>query len=159
MFRSYSILRIGVLAVLITFAAGWTVSSARAAEGPSAPVTLRCEYLKNPVGIDVRQPRFGWVLHHTERAQRQSAYQVLVASSPELLSQNKGDQWDSGKADSDNSTQVVYSGKALESDHSYWWKVRYWDRNGIASEYSQAASFDTGLFSADDWKGQWIGGA
>jgi alpha-L-rhamnosidase len=159
MFRSYSILRIGILAVLITFAAGWAVSSARAAEGPSAPVTLRCEYLKNPVGVDVRQPRFGWVLHHTERAQRQSAYQVLVASSPELLSQDKGDQWDSGKAETDNSTQVVYGGKALESDHSYWWKVRYWDRNGVASEYSQAASFDTGLFSAEDWKGQWIGGA
>ena len=61
-----------------------------AAEGPLPPTSLRCEYLKNPVGIDVRQPRFAWVLRHTERAQMQSAYQVLVASSPELLSPEQG---------------------------------------------------------------------
>ena len=89
----------------------------------------------------------------------QSAYQVLVASSPELLAQNKGDQWDSGKTASDDSTQVVYNGKPLESDHSYWWKVRYWDKDGNASDYSHPASFDVALLSADDWKGQWIGGA
>jgi alpha-L-rhamnosidase len=111
------------------------------------------------VGIDVRQPRFAWVDRHTGRAQSQSAFQLLVASSPELLAQNKGDQWDTGKTASDDPTQVVYNGKPLESDHSYWWKVRYWDKDGNASEYSQSASFDVALFSADDWKGQWIGGA
>ena len=153
------ILRIVAVAALLALAAGWAVPSARAAEGPLAPVNLRCEYLKNPVGIDVRQPRFAWVLRHTERAQMQSAYQVLVASSPELLAQNKGDQWDSGKTASDDSTQVVYNGKPLESDHSYWWKVRYWDKDGNASDYSHPASFDVALLSADEWKGQWIGGA
>ena len=159
MLRSYSILRVAAIAVLLALTAVRAVPSVRAAEGPLAPVNLRCEYLKNPVGIDVRQPRFAWVLRHTERAQVQSAYQVLVASSPELLAQDKGDQWDSGKTASDDSTQVVYNGKALESDHSYWWKVRYWDKDGNASDYSQPASFDVALLSADDWKGQWIGGA
>ncbi|MGD1100690.1 MAG: family 78 glycoside hydrolase catalytic domain [Terriglobia bacterium] len=159
MFRSYSFLRVFAVAALLALAAVWAVPLVRAAEGPLAPVNLRCEYLKNPVGIDVRQPRFAWVLHHTERAQVQSAYQVLVASTPESLAQNKGDAWDSGKAASDDSTQVVYNGKPLESDHSYWWKVRYWDKGGNASDYSQPASFDVGLLSADDWKGQWIGGA
>src|SRR5208283_1421041 len=105
------------------------------------------------------QPRFAWVDRHTERGQLQSAYQLLVASSPELLSQNKGDQWDSGKTASDDSTQVVYSGKPLESDHSYWWKVRYWDKDGNASDYSHPASFDVALLAAGDWKGEWIGGA
>jgi alpha-L-rhamnosidase len=132
---------------------------ARAAEAPLAPSNLRCEYLTNPVGIDVRQPRFAWVDRHTGRAQVQSAYQVLVASSPELLVQNKGDQWDSGKVASDDPAQVVYNGKPLESDHSYWWKVRWWDKDGSASDYSQPASFEVALLSAGDWKGQWIGGA
>jgi alpha-L-rhamnosidase len=159
MSRSYSNLKILVFASLLALTAGWADSSLRAAEGPLAPVNLRCEYLKNPVGIDVRQPRFAWVLSHTERAQVQSAYQVLVASSPEALIENKGDVWDSGKTVSDDSTQVVYNGKPLETDHSYWWKVRYWDKDGNASDYSQPASFDVGLLSADDWKGQWIGGA
>jgi len=159
MLRSYSILRVAAIVVLLALAVGWAVPSVRAAEGPLAPVTLRCEYLHNPVGIDVRLPRFAWVLHHTERAQVQSAYQVLVASSPELLAQDKGDQWDSGKTASDDSTQVVYNGKPLESDHSYWWKVRYWDKEGNASDYSQPASFDVALLSRSEWKGQWIGGA
>ena len=157
--RSYSIFKIVVVAVLLALPTNWVVPSVRAAEGPLAPVNLRCEYLKNPVGIDVRQPRFAWVLRHTERAQMQSAYQLLVASRPELLAQNKGDQWDNGKTLSDDSTQVVYKGKPLESGHSYWWKVRYWDKDGNASEYSHPASFEVGLLSAEEWKGQWMGGA
>ena len=159
MFRPFSILRIIAVVVLLALAVGLAVPSVLAAEGPLAPVNLRCEYLTNPLGIDVRQPRFAWVLRHTDRAQVQSAYQVLVASTPELLAQNKGDQWDSGQAASDDSTQVVYKGKPLESDHSYWWKVRYWDKDGKASDYSRPASFGVALLSPDEWKGKWIGGA
>ncbi len=157
--NSNSIIKIMAVAALLALPAVGAIPLARAAEGPLPPGNLRCEYLKNPVGIDVRQPRFAWVLRHTERAQIQSAYQVLVASSPEPLVQNKGDQWDSGKTASDDSTQVVYKGKPLESDHSYWWKVRYWDKDGNASDYSHPASFDVALLSRDEWKGQWIGGA
>ncbi len=151
-----SLIWIGAVVVTSTLAA---VRPVRAAEGPLAPVNLRCEYLHNPVGIDVKQPRFAWVLLHTGRAQTQSAYQVLVASSPELLEHDKGDQWDSGKVASDDSTQVIYNGKPLESDHPYWWKVRYWDKDGNASDYSRPASFDVALLAADEWKGEWIGGA
>src|SRR5581483_5318738 len=136
-----------------------TLDSALAAGGPAAPSNLRCEYLSNPMGVDVRQPRFAWVLDHTERGQAQSAYQVLVATRLSGLEQDQGDQWDSGKVASDNSTQVVYSGKPLVSGATYYWKVRYWDASGNASPYSQPARFDMGLLSPDDWKGQWIGGA
>jgi alpha-L-rhamnosidase len=132
---------------------------AYSADGPQPPSNLRCEYLKDPLGIDVRQPRLGWVLAHTERAQTQSAYQVLVAARLALLDQNKPDQWDSGKVASEESTQVVYGGKPLESSHTYYWKVRYWDKSGNASPYSQAAQFEMGLLAAEEWKGQWIGGA
>jgi alpha-L-rhamnosidase len=127
--------------------------------GPLAPINLRCEYLTNPVGIDVRLPRFGWVDRHTQRAQAQSAFQLLVASSPELLAQDKGDQWDSGKTASEDFTAVVYGGKALESNHSYFWKVKWWDKEGVASGYSSPSSFDVAMLSPDEWKGQWIGGA
>ena len=157
--RSDSTFKAILIAGLVTLAASWAIASMRAAEGPLAPVNLRCEYLTNPVGIDVRQPRLAWVDLHTGRAQMQSAYQLLVASSPDLLAQNKGDLWDTGKTASDDPTQVVYNGKPLESNHSYFWKVRYWDKDGNATEYSRPASFDVALLSADDWKGQWIGGA
>ena len=157
MCRSDLIRRI-VSVALIALPAMWTFQPSRAAEGPLPPASLGCEYLKNPLGIDVRQPRFAWVLAHTGRGQKQSAYQVLVASSPELLNQDRGDQWDSGKTASDDSTQVVYSGKPLASGKTYYWKVRYWDSAGNASPYSAVAQFEMGLLTREEWKGHWIGG-
>jgi alpha-L-rhamnosidase len=128
------------------------------AEGPAAPTGLRCEYLSNPMGVDVQKPRFSWVLHHTERAQMQTAYQILIAGSAEGLGRDAGDIWDSGKVESSDSTQVGYAGKGLSSGKKYYWKVRYWDTAGNASPYSAAAQFEMGLLSRDDWKGQWIEG-
>ncbi|MGA2534129.1 MAG: family 78 glycoside hydrolase catalytic domain [Candidatus Aminicenantales bacterium] len=123
--------------------------------GPQAPTGLRCEYLENPMGVDVKQPRFFWVLEHTERGQAQSAYRVMVSSDPAVSS---GDVWDSGKVASPKSIQVVYEGKALESGRTYYWKVKYWDKGGVEGPWSDTARFDTGLFDRSEWKGAWIGG-
>jgi alpha-L-rhamnosidase len=143
----------------VSFCLGLIVSHAFGASGPLAPTNLRCEYLRNPTGIDVRQPRFAWVLEHTERAEKQSAYQLLIATQLPALDQSRGDWWDSGKVASDDSTQVAYIGKPLASGKTYYWKVRYWDSAGNASPYSTVAQFEMGLLSRDEWKGQWIGGA
>jgi alpha-L-rhamnosidase len=148
-----------VLVAAILLASTVTATFASAQNGPAAPANLRCEYLTNPLGIDVTHPRFAWVLEHSERGQKQSAYQILVATSAEKLGRDEGDAWDSAKAASDDSTQVVYAGKALASGGRYYWKVRAWDKDDHASAYSQPAWFEMGLLSRDDWKGQWIGGA
>jgi alpha-L-rhamnosidase len=55
---------------------------------------LRCEHLENPLGIDANQPRLSWKLESSERAQGQTAYRVLVASSPENLKWGNLDLWD-----------------------------------------------------------------
>ena len=136
----------------------WVMPAGLSAEGPQPPTNLRCEYLSNPLGIDVRQPRFFWVLDHAERGQKQTAYQLLVATRPELLAQDRGDQWDSGNVASDQSTQVVYAGKTLESGRAYSWKVRTWDTQGRPSAYSRPAQFEMGLLSPEEWKAQWIAG-
>jgi alpha-L-rhamnosidase len=98
------------------------------------------------------------VLENSRRDELQSAYQVLVASSPEKLAHDTGDQWDSGKVTSDNSTQVIYAGAALESGRTYYWKVRTWNQQAQASPYSHVATFGVGLLARSDWHGQWIGG-
>ncbi|MCX5647700.1 MAG: family 78 glycoside hydrolase catalytic domain [Planctomycetota bacterium] len=121
------------------------------------PVELRCEYAVNPLGIDVVQPRFSWVLQSSRRGQMQSAYQVLVASSEEKLRAGTGDKWDSGKVDSDESVHVTYQGKALGSGEKCWWKVRVWDKDGKAGGYSEPATFEMGLLKPSDWQGKWIG--
>ena len=123
--------------------------------GPQAPSGLRCEYLENPMGVDVRLPRFFWVLEHAGRGQAQSAYEIMVSSDRGFAA---ADLWDSGKVASPKSTQVIYAGKALESGKTYFWRVKSWDKDGQESAWSEPARFDTGLFDRAEWKGVWIGG-
>ncbi|MBI3666699.1 MAG: family 78 glycoside hydrolase catalytic domain, partial [Acidobacteria bacterium] len=145
------VLWIGFFTVMLNVAAPL---AAQQAEVP-APAGLRVEYLVDPVGTDVAQPRFSWILEHPERGQKQSAYQVLVSAAPAA---SGGDQWDSGRVTSGQSVNVVYAGKPLQSGLTYYWKVRYWDKNGAASPSSAVARFEMGLLSSAEWKGKWIGG-
>jgi alpha-L-rhamnosidase len=97
----------------------------------AAEVTnLRCEYLKDPLGIDVMKPRLSWKLEtgnwKLERGIKQTSYQILVASSENILNKDQGDLWDSGKVESDQSIHVEYQGKPLESRMRCWWKVMVW---------------------------------
>jgi alpha-L-rhamnosidase len=121
------------------------------------PVKLRCEQLIDPIGIDVVMPRLSWISKSTQRLQKQSSYRIIVASSHEKLENGIGDLWDSGKIDSDQSINVIYKGKALTSEVSCYWKVKLWDKNGIASDWSSPAFWTMGLLSKYDWKGKWIG--
>lgn len=123
--------------------------------GPFPPKNLRCEYLENPIGIDVEKPRLSWVLTHSERGEKQTAYQLIVSTDP---SAENADVWDSGKVVSDRSLHVAFQGPALESDCAYFWKVRFWDSQDSPSPYSHVARFSTGLFHPEDWEGEWIGG-
>ena len=84
------------------------------------------------------------------------AYQVLVASSPELLSANKGDLWDSGKVTSEQSTYIPYAGVSLASRMRCFWKVCVWDKDGQASAWSAPGSWTMGLLKPEDWTAQWI---
>jgi len=59
---------------------------------------LTCEYLSDPLGIDVPAPRFAWILNHSERAEGQTAYQILVSSTLYSLKHDQGDQWDSTRS-------------------------------------------------------------
>lgn len=117
---------------------------------------LRTEQLENPIGIDVRQPRLGWRIESEERNVMQTAYHILVASSPELLAQGKGDCWDSGKVESDASQWIGYQGKSLKGNAPYYWKVKVYTNQGEAP-WTTPATWTTGLFNEADWQGQWIG--
>jgi alpha-L-rhamnosidase len=119
---------------------------------------LRCENLESPLGIDVAQPRLSWILNSNDRGQKQTAFQILVASSENNLNAGTGDLWDSGKIGSDQSIQLKYAGKPLVSDEGCFWKVRVWDKDGIVSAWSKPAHWSMGLLNPADWDGaKWIG--
>ena len=124
----------------------------------TAPSDLRCEYRVNPLGIDNTSPRLSWKLkqENPERGQKQTAYQILVASSLDNLESNNGDVWDSGKVDSNQSVNVTYQGNELASAKQYFWKVKVWDKDGVASNWSDFGRFSMGLLKKSDWKGDWI---
>ena len=131
-----------------------------AAEPTLRPNDLRCEYLINPLGIDVGAPRLSWKLQAVDpkaRGLMQSAYQILVAPSEALLGEDKGATWDSGKVASDQSLRVPYAGKPLASHDTCWWKVRVWDGKGNVSEWSKPANWTMGMLDPKDWTGRWIG--
>ncbi|HEV2689967.1 MAG TPA: hypothetical protein VGV35_15515, partial [Bryobacteraceae bacterium] len=120
----------------------------------AAPAHLRCDHLNNPLGIDSERPLLSWQSDSTERNWRQSAYRIVVASSPKRLS--KPDVWDSGKQSSSESNGIAYVGPKLESRRRYYWTVRVWDVRGKSAEPKQPAWWEMGLLANDDWKAKWI---
>ncbi|GHT60068.1 hypothetical protein AGMMS50239_08210 [Bacteroidia bacterium] len=89
------------------------------------------------------QPNLGWVVNSNRPNTLQTAYRILVATSPDLLAKDKPDLWDSGRTESDNSIAVPYNGKPLQPSTVYYWKVKTWDNHGAESPFSQVRSFIT----------------
>jgi alpha-L-rhamnosidase len=119
------------------------------------PINLKCEYLTDPVGIDILKPRLSWALESDKRGEKQTAYQILVASSGDNLRKNRGDLWDSGKVASRESLHIPYAGAPLKSAMRCLWKVRVWDTTDTPTEFT-AASWEMGLLDKSDWHGKWI---
>ncbi len=117
---------------------------------------LKCEYRSDPVGLDVRRPRFSWSSQSNQRSCKQTAYQLIVSTSLSRCRKNEGDLWDSGKIEGDQPVPIVYEGALLGSRVDAWWKVRVWT-GSRASSWSAPARFSLGLLSREDWQAQWIG--
>jgi alpha-L-rhamnosidase len=118
---------------------------------------LMVEYTKNPLGIDVKNPRFSWqmVAPAGERQYMQKAYQIVVMDSQHAV------VWDTKKVIYGESLGIEYAGSALKATTRYTWNVTVWDQSGISSTAS--SWFETGLLNPDPalsaWSGaQWIGG-
>ncbi len=120
------------------------------------PIGLTVDYAPFPCGLDNAKPRLAWQLISDERAQIQSAYQIIVACSRKSIEASQGDMWDTGKVIS-NQQAVIYTGRALKSACRYFWKVRVWDGKNQPSDWSECAVFDVGLLNDDDWQACWIG--
>ena len=152
--------RTSILSALLIIALTFFLSQSLAAESVLHPVDLRCEYLKNPLGIDRTAPRLSWKLQAAPPAGRglkQTAFQIQVAGTEQTLLGGKADLWDSGKVNSGQSNLVAYMGKPLESRQWCWWKVRIWDQDGEVSAWSEPALWSMGLLQASDWDAKWIG--
>ena len=114
---------------------------------------LRVEYLENPKNIDVTTPRFSWVLTGNGYNRKQSAYNIIVATSKDFSI--KSNVWDSGKIASNQTNQISYDGETLISGAKYFWRVAVWDENGVLS-ISETANWSMGNLDFIDWQAQYI---
>jgi alpha-L-rhamnosidase len=127
------------------------------ADSPLQPARLRCEYIHNPVGIDRERPRLSWNFTATERNQRQSAYEIIVSDSEAAILRAEGNVWSSGNIQSDENINVIYYGAALKPFTRYYWRVKVFNQDKVASGWSEPAWFETAMLSPSDWRAVWIG--
>jgi alpha-L-rhamnosidase len=152
-----SLCRFGYL-LLLVFLADWSTTAKGWAQASHVSASeVLCEYRKDPIGIDALHPRLSWVLTASQQSEKQTAYEILVASSKEALAENQADIWETGKVISAQSIQIPFQGKSLQSGTRYYWKVRVWDKEGRATDFSEPGYWEMGLLSASDWQGDWMG--
>lgn len=118
---------------------------------------LRCELLHQPWGIDNTEPALSWKITLGRNGLRQTAYQILAASSPDLLTEEKADLWNTGKVQSSESLWIRYAGKPLTSRSVVYWQVRAWDEEDKPGDWARGARFSVGILDGKLWKGTYIG--
>ena len=109
-------------------------------------ISLRTEYLVNPIGMDIRHPRLMW---NCEGGTKQTAYRIVAKADEKTV-------WDSGKIVSER-MHADYPND-LASRQRVEWSVTLWDETDREGEPSETAFFETGLLSASDFTAKWISG-
>ncbi|MBC8009813.1 MAG: family 78 glycoside hydrolase catalytic domain [Burkholderiales bacterium] len=114
---------------------------------------LRCDQLREPMGLENPKPQLNWRIDAGgRRGARQTAYRIQASTTRG----GAADLWDSGRVASDETLGVVYAGRAPESRLRVWWTVEAWDEAG-ARAVSEPAYWEMGLSRAEDWTARWIG--
>lgn len=103
----------------------------------TVPVNLRTEYLTEPLGLDVRNPRFTWEYAGEEETFSPSRYEIKIGTDPKNL-QPYGDDFQ------------------LRPHTRYYWQVAVWNEEGERSRWSDVTWFETAKLSPSDWNGRWI---
>ena len=132
------------------------VSCSRGASDQIRTSDLRIEYHEEPLGIDMDSPRFSWVVESSRRDVMQDAYRIVVSREDKAFKEDNI-VWDTGKISSGVSLQQTYRGEQLESQTTYYWRVKIWDQHGKESAWSEPQRFHTGFLGGDGFSAAWIG--
>lgn len=120
--------------------------------GP-APDHLLVEALEQPLNVHKQRPNLSW--HANVKSQ--THYQIQVASTKQALNKGQADLWDSGKVAAEKSVNIQYQGNPLIGNQAAYWRVKVWSKQGnTESDWSQTATWQTGLINKTDWQAKWI---
>ncbi len=115
---------------------------------------LLCNNLVNPEST--HEPSLSWKTESNIQGLFQTAWEVQIASSEELLNDGKADIWNSGKKQSDEQFNIIPEFDFKSDATRYYWRVRIWNNNEEKSEWSKTVYFTTGLLNEDSWQAKWI---
>jgi alpha-L-rhamnosidase len=132
---------------------GRTFASSVQRSGAGTSLTLYCEWLSEPLGIQTAHPRLSWSFSEVNRGVRQAAYQIVVGSTPD----GAADLWDSGRVDSSD-VSTLYQGKFLQTHQQAYWRVRAWLTDSSVLPWSKTMRWSMGPQTEHDWgASRWIG--
>ncbi len=126
------------------------------APGSDLRVTdLTTAYAASPLGFDSPRPRLGWIVRADRPGAGQTGYRIVVGTDPDALTDGSA-LWDTGPVISAD-TSAAYAGIPLVSRTRYAWAVQVTDEQGVTTDWSEPAWFETGLLDPADWQAEWIG--
>ena len=123
-------------------------------------INLRVENLVNPLGLDTPTPRFSWAYEAdpNEWNFTQTHYHIQVFDITYVKHETEQPPvWESGWIESQGSVLITYEGQALESFHTYRWKLTIKGTNQIEIQSPLDMVFSIGALDPADWQAQWIG--
>lgn len=116
---------------------------------------LRCESVKNPMGLSIRQPRLTWNLRSVIRGAGQKAFRIQIEKESVCENGRTEQVLDTGRVES-SETMFILDGISLESRTRYFWNVEVTGLDGRIYRAVQGAWFEMGLLEKEDWKARWI---
>lgn len=110
---------------------------------------ITCEFVKNPIAVVNRQPRFSWEIVAEKNDIFQTAWQIVVRNEENEV------VWNSGIQNGSDTTDISYKGKSLKSTSVYVYQIFAWLNTGEMIK-SEESYFETAFLDDTDWKAQWI---
>jgi alpha-L-rhamnosidase len=100
--------------------------------------------------VDSAPSQLGWRLPAEWGGERQTAYELTVATTPDFAG-----AWSSGRVEDGRTQHIAYDGP-LAAHQRYYWRARVWGDRG-SELVSDAAWFETAKLSTSDWRGEMVG--
>ena len=104
-------------------------------------INIKTEYLKNPIGIDIQNPRIFW---NCDSGIKQTAYRIV------------SEKWDSGKVETDSMCAEYQP--VTNTGERVTFRILLWDEKGNEGEWSKPAYFEMGILNKSEWTAKWITG-
>ncbi|MFD5026016.1 family 78 glycoside hydrolase catalytic domain [Streptomyces sp. NPDC058373] len=121
-----------------------------------SPHALTTNSRSAPFGIGTAIPRFAW---RTPEGTEQDAYQIEVTSGAAFtVAEDRAATelvWQSGIISGAKPFGIAYGGAPLLARTRYLWRVRVF-QDGLASDWSEPAAFETGVLAPDHLTARWI---